>query len=276
MSYNLDAREYAPLQTGRSTNIVLTNISSTRMVVTQTLLKFDWMGTRHWYRNCNVEIEPNHQAILPDVPFKIDLATSSGSHIATPGVTFKLLEEGKWVDYKEQFGKGGIPIFITPLQPKDYTVFVSHSNHEDDENLIKACKQAMKTCGITSYFAEERPRPGYRLWDKIRQEIVNSDAFLVLWTKRASQSGDIREEIGIAIGAKKFDRIIPIVQKDTDVVGSLKSREPEWAIYTPPNHTEALSEALTTIMEWAKEKEAKKARKARTPIKTIKVPVISA
>jgi hypothetical protein len=121
----------------------------------------------------------------------------------------------------------------------------------------------MRTCGLTGYFAEDDAKPGITLWDKIAREIMLSDAFLVLWTKNAAISGDVREEIGIAIGAKKQDKIVPMVERGIEVSGSLKSRGIEWVDYVAPNHTEALSKALGSIMGWAAEKEARQARRER-------------
>lgn len=263
MSYNLSSEKYAPLQLGKLVNVELTNMSDSRMVVTDVLLKFDWMGTYRWSHECNIKCNPGETVELPYVTFRIDLGAPTGSHHFEPGIRYKLLEEGEWISYEDTYVAHGDYIFIEPLPAKDYVVFVSHSNHKDDKKLIYACKRAMKACGITPYFAEETPRPGFRLWDKIAREIVAADAFLVLWTEHASRSGDVREEIGIAVGSGKLDKIVPIVEVGVDVVGSLKLRGIEWVDYNPPNHTKAQSNALGMIMEWAKEKEKKKAHRER-------------
>lgn len=260
MSYNLDAGRYAPLQKGNLTNVRLTNTSDKLMLVTEILLRFDWMGTYRWCELCNIKIKPDETVALPDVPFTIDLGAPPGSANFKPGVAYKLLEGNQWKDYGDTYVPHGDFIEIQPLPSKDYKVFVSHTNSPSDAPLLKACKESMETCGLTGYFAEEHLKPGFKLWDKIAREIILSDAFLVLWTKSAAKSGDVREEIGIAIGSNKLDRIVPVVEKGAEVTGSLKLRGIEWVDYEHPDYSEALSKALETIMEWAKEKEMKKAR----------------
>jgi hypothetical protein len=112
---------------------------------------------------------------------------------------------------------------------------------------------------------ESDNQAGEILWDKILREITLSDVFLVLWTKDGSKSGDIREEIGIALGSNK--KIIPVVQSGIPVFGSLKSRGIEWIAYKPKNEINALSDALTKIMDLAKSKEEKIAVFERIPEK---------
>jgi hypothetical protein len=257
MSYNLDREKYAPLQEGKLTNVILINNSKCKMVVKNVLLKFDWMGTRRWSIQCNEKINPSQTKELHDVPFTIDLGAPTGSQHYNPGINYVLLKENKWVDYNNYYDSAGDYIEIEPLPQKGYKVFVSHSNQSDDKNLLSACKKAMKSCGLTGYFAEDSPQPGYRLWDKIAREIHSSDAMLVLWTKQASESGDVREEIGMAVNSVKLEKIVTIVEKGLEVKGSLRHQENEWVIYETPNHTKALSEALKIFMTWAKEKEIK-------------------
>lgn len=265
MAYRLGAETYAPLQKGDLAFIQLTNKLKKRMIVTRVLLKFDWMGTYRYFRECNVRIEPGETVDLPDITFRVSLGVSPGSHNFKPGISYMLLEGGKWVSHDNTYVSRGDFVEVQRLPSRDFTIFVSHSNSSSDANLVRVCKDAMRTCGLTSYFAEQDARPGIKLWNKIAIEIMRSDAFLVLWTENASESGDVREEIGIAIGAKKQDRIVPVVERGIEVSGSLKSRGVEWVDYQRPNHTKALSEALTTIMGWAVEKEARKGQRERIP-----------
>ncbi len=258
MSYRLDAERYAPLQSGILTNISLTNTSGKSMIVTHVLLKFDWMGTYRYVRECNIKVGPGKTVDLPDIRFTVGLGTSVGSHNFKLGISYMLLEDDNWVTYEDIYVSRGDFIEVYRLPPKDFKVFVSHSNAPSDVNLIRACKDAMKACGLTGYFAEEDARPGIKLWDKIAREIMQSDALLVLWTNDAVISGDVREEIGISLGAKKQDKIVPVVEKGVEVSGSLKSRGIEWVDYGPPNHMQAISKALQTIMEWAIQKEVMK------------------
>jgi len=46
------------------------------------------------------------------------------------------------------------------------------------------------------------------------------------------------------------------VERGVQVQGSLKTRGKEWVDYLRPNHADALSGALKTIIGWAKRKES--------------------
>ena len=101
------------------------------------------------------------------------------------------------------------------------------------------------------------------MWQKIESAIRRADAILILWTEKGSQSGDIREEIGIAIGAKRTKRIIPLVQTGLTTQGSLMGLE-----YVPldiDNPLDALSTAVSMATEWADKKEQGKPKVAPSP-----------
>jgi len=257
---SLDSATYAPLQTGTLKVSSLANVSHQLMIVRQVLLQFDWMGTYRYVKECNVKIKPGESRELPDIMFTVDLGAPIGSHRFKPGISYMLLKGNKWVSHNDTYVARGDFIEVRPLPTKDFKVFISHSNDPSDSKLVSACREAVKTCGLTGYFAEDDAKPGFKLWDKIAREIVLSDAFLVLWTTAATKSGDMREEIGIAVGSKKQQKMVPIVEKGVEVFGSLKSRGIEWVDYHLPDHTQAISQALVTMMNWAAKKEAKKAR----------------
>jgi hypothetical protein len=254
VTYNLDAEVYAPLQRGIVSNIRLKNLTDKKMVITNVKFQFDWMGTYAWHKSCNIKVGPNKATDLPNIGFTVELSALPGSHNCRIGISYMLLEKDEWNKYGEYEPRGEF-IEIRPLPKKDYTVFVSHSNSPDDAQMIRDYKDAMDTCGITKYFAEDDINPGGSLWGKIIKKISLSDAIMVLWTKEAAKSGDVREEIGIAMGYTKQDKIIPIVEQGIEVNGSLKALGIEWINYIPPNHQHALNEALTKIMQWAIDKE---------------------
>ncbi len=257
-SYSLNSKTYAPLETAILQNIVLLNKTTTPFQVTKVLLKFECQEGFQYSVKCNVQIDENKSAQLPIIEFNIPLAMPTGPQRYNVGVETKQFIGDKW-ERDESFGKKGKFIEIKPLQiqPQNYKIFISHSNSEQDKDLVEACREALVTCGLQGYFAEFDNQVGGILWDKIQREITLSDIFLVLWTKAGSKSGDVREEIGIALGREK--RIIPVVQQGTKVYGSLKSRGIEWITYKPKNEINALSNALTIIMELAKKKEESKA-----------------
>ena len=264
LSFRLDSDLYAPLQEGKLTNLRLKNTSGKKMVVTQVLLRFDWMATSRFVKNCNIKVSPNKSVDLPDTTFTIHLAAPQGSHNFTPGISYLLLENDEWKNH-EAFDSHGDFIEVKPLPKLDYSVFVSHSNSTKDKKIVKECREAMKCCGISGYFAEDDSKPGGKLWNKIAAKIRSCDAFLVLWTEEGAKSGDIREEIGILVGTNKIQKLVPIVENGIHPLGSLKSLGIEWIDYDPPNYHKPLSAALKIIMEWAKIKEEGKGKEAYLP-----------
>ncbi len=257
----LDTATYKPLQEGELGKVKLTNKSRKRIVVSKVLLKFEWMGNSYHSTECSVDIPPSVTMDLPRIRFRIHLGAPAGNNNYKIGIAYKILVGERWRQ-QTSYVPSGEYIEIKPLPTKNFKVFVSHSNERRDRKLIQACKAAFEACGITTYFAEDDKRGGSILWDRILERINGCDAFLVLWTKSASKSGDVREEIGIANNSHLRDRMVPIVEKGTVVKGSLKTRGIEWIDYKRPNHIIALSEGLKNIMEWANEKESNNTKKA--------------
>ncbi|NQE45181.1 hypothetical protein C5S31_04055 [ANME-1 cluster archaeon GoMg2] len=99
--------------------------------------------------------------------------------------------------------------------------------------------------------SEGDPKPGYPLWLKINEMIRKSSAILILWTNKGAESGDIREEIGIAIGARKAKKMVPLVEKGVEPKGSLKGLE--YVIFDPDNPIEGYSTAIKRIIKLTKE-----------------------
>lgn len=255
ITYSLDKDEYTPLQKGTAT-IQLTNNTAHRLLVTRVALKFDWMGDRHFYKNCNVELLPKQTKELPTLPFRIELQGPLGAAHYQVGVKYRELTKSGWVDRGLSYGQKGKHVMIKQADEQDFMVFISHSNDADDTRLLKECQQSLRKCGLNPYIAEASPEPGYPLWQKIRQSIINSDALLVLWTKRGAASGDIREEIGIAVGRSKLRRVVPLAEIKVDTKGSLRGLE-----YIPldrGNTNEAISKAILKILDWARKKGEKR------------------
>lgn len=210
-----------------------------------------------------MEIEPGAKKSLPKVSFSIDVEASTGTHLCQPGVVYKLLSNAGW---EEQGGvsyvKRGKHLMVIKAPNRNFEVFVSHSNSAEDNQLLESVIDSFSRCGIRTYVAERSPKPGYPLWQKIEAAMRRADAILVLWTRKGAQSGDIREEIGIAIGARKTKRIIPLVQGDQSTQGSLIGIEHIPLEMEQPY--KALSVAISRAIEWAKKKERGKSRIAST------------
>lgn len=256
---NLNSDTYKPLEKG-SMSSRIKNETEQKMLVTRVGLQFDWMGSFYWYRDCNLEIEAGAEVELPNVGFTIELEANRGTHQYKACVTYKLLTEEGWELQGEDmtFTKTGKHIMVVEVPKRNFEVFISHSNSTDDTSLLEKTIDSFGRCGIDTYVAERTPQPGYPLWQKIEAAIRRADAILILWTKAGSQAGDIREEIGIAIGAKRTKRIIPLVETDLTTYGSLIGLEHVPLDIDKP--LEALSIAISRAIEWADKKQKGKAK----------------
>lgn len=135
-----------------------------------------------------------------------------------------------WSGEQEGFDQGSFD--VGPAPPNGKKIFISHSNKDMD--LVAGAAKALRLFGFAPYVAEEHAKPGENLWDKIAENMADSDAALVLLTKNGTASYDVREEIGCAQMRRRLERkdrafeIIPVVTdtKDADRIGgSLAGRE---------------------------------------------------
>lgn len=258
MTYHLNSDEYTPLQIG-STVAELTNETDNKLLITRVLLIFDWLRDKRYSRDCNIEVKPGETAKLPSVFFRIGVDAPTGTRHYRPGIAHKELIDRDWIYQGEKYVQTGKHVIIKEAATRDYKIFISHSNNKNDEGLLSMCENALNKCGITPYVAERRPRPGYPLWEKIRQAIKQSDAIFVLWTPWGATSGDVREEIGIAVGSGKRRKIIPIVgTEEKDVHGSLEGLE--FVPLDPSDTMPAISQAISIAIEWAEKKEKARPR----------------
>jgi len=132
-------------------------------------------------------------------------------------------EEAKWENHGIAWGKKELKIGIARHPGRDYQVFISHSNHEEDKQMIKTLATLLSNNGISYYIAEESPKYGEILWKKIKSKIISAHRVLILWTKHATKSGEVREELGIIVGVRR--RFIPIIEKKVKPKGSLIGTE---------------------------------------------------
>ena len=255
MSSHLNSDTFHPLEYDGMLSSNIQNNCANTMLVTKVGLNFDWKGNGYFYKDCMIPIPPGAKADLPDITFEIDLEASIETHEYWTGITYKLKTETGW---KTQ-GRGmswcklGDHLMVTKSPKRNFEVFISHSNSSADTLLLEKTIISFTNCGINIYVAERTPQPGHRLWEKIEAAIRRADAILILWTQAGSQSGDIREEIGLAIGANRTKQIIPVVEANLKTQGSLIGLE-----HIPlnmDNPLEALSTAVSRSIAWADEKD---------------------
>lgn len=210
-------------------------------------VQFDWAEEEDlwWLEPCSIELGPGDEKTLPDIDFWISIDAEPKAHTYRLGVALEEFRENKWVGLKRNV-LDVKHILIKEHPKRDFMVFISHSNHPNDETLTNLTYGLLENCGIDAYVAEKKGEPGVWLWSKIKKSIKASDAIIVLWTKYGRTSGDIREEIGIAVGMEKYEQIIPVVEEGEKLAGSLKGKE--WATLDRKKPKKALIEAIKKIL----------------------------
>jgi len=88
-----------------------------------------------------------------------------------------------------------------------FKVFVSYSTK--DMEMVKLIEKDMKSTGASVFVAENSILPGSPLSSTIKENIISSDLFIVLWSKNSKESQWVSQEIGIAHSTDKL--IIPVV-----------------------------------------------------------------
>lgn len=216
-------------------------------------VQFDWEeeGDLWWQESCSIELAPGDEKTLPDIAFRISIDVEPKAHTYILGIRLEEFRENEWVGLG-RYVLDEKHILIKEYPKRDFMVFISHSNHPDDETLTNLTHDLLENCGIDAYVAEKKGEPGVWLWSKIKKSIKASDAIIVLWTKYAKTSGDIREEIGTAVGMEKYEQIIPVVEEGGELAGSLRGKE--WATLDREKPKKALIEAIEKILIEAEKK----------------------
>jgi TIR domain len=183
--------------------------------------RFDWDKSHPYSRDVNVEIPPGSQKIVPPLSFRIDLLAEPGGHLVQFGVRRELLRENKWTDSQDTWFAPGHHFLLVPSAPRGFSVFVCHANDSKDRGSLSKLVSCLERAGFEALVAERETHPGYPLWRKIRSLMARADGVLVLWTKAASASGDIREEVGLAYGRSAGIPVLPLVAQGITLKGSL-------------------------------------------------------
>ncbi len=131
-----------------------------------------------------------------------------------------------------------------------YKVFISHSVR--DIRYVELLEVILKRYNIETYIAERDEQYGGILSQKIKRNIENSDAVLVLWTRNSKHSAYVNQEIGYAEKCSK--RIVPLVEEGVTPAGFLEGRE--YASFNEYNIEEAMENIAAYLKQKMKEKEA--------------------
>jgi hypothetical protein len=224
----LDSTKYELDERGKVTSATLTNTGEISLHIYGYGIEFEWQrqGDIWWEQKCDVTLQHGVKVQLPPVGFRMPIELEPGAYKYRIGVRTRSRDEttrAEWKDHGLIWGAKDYEIRLVRHVDRNYEVFFSHSNHTEDGDLVKALHSLLANNGIGCFIAEQTPKYGEILWKKIRGGIEFADRVLVLWTKHGAKSGDVREELGITIGARK--RFIPIVEKGAKLQGSLIGTE---------------------------------------------------
>lgn len=196
---------------------------------------------------CDVRVEPNQTVTLPNVGFKVDLWTNEWSNFFNVGIEYRELQNSKkWLPSKIVQEPSDY-LVVKNAPSRNAKIFISHSNSSEDDKILATLNTLLVRSGFDSYIAERDPKLGNHLWEKIHQKIEVCDRVVVLCTKDGTESGDVREEIGIAIGLNKKGKIIPIVENGVTPPGSLLGME--FSNLDRNNIKESLIKTVCNIIE---------------------------
>lgn len=172
-------------------------------------------------QKCDVEIKPNEVRDLPSVNFIIGLWAREWSNVFNVGIVYREKTNSKWSKLITYVKESNDYLNAVNAPSQNKKIFISHSNFKRDKKVVSKLNDFLIKIGFTPYIAERDAQPGRHLWEKIHKELVECEKIIVLHTEDGTKSGDIREEIGIAIGLGKKDKIIPVVEAGFLPPGSL-------------------------------------------------------
>lgn len=231
LSHTLDNKNYYPYDNGWVSSATLRNTGEGRLHIYGFGISFEWQRAtkRWWNKKCDIFLKPEEEAKLPLVRFSIPIDLEPKIYEYRVGVQTESfpLENQKlqteWKNHGLVWGGKQLKIGVARHPSRDYQVFISHSNHEEDKDITKTLATLLSNNGISYFIAEESPKYGEILWKKIKRGIISADRAIILWTKHSAKSGDVREELGIIAGARK--RFIPIIEKRVKPKGTIIGTE---------------------------------------------------
>lgn len=222
---NRENKEYTYLE-NVSVKTTAQNLSEKTINVFEVFIKFkNNNGIKKFEQKCDVEIKPNEAGDLPSVNFIIGLWAGKWSNFFKVGIVYREKMNNRWSKPMTYMKDSDDYLKVINAPSRSKKIFISHSNFKRDRNIVSKLNDFLIKIGFTPYIAERDAQPGRHLWEKIHKELVECERIIVLHTEDGIKSGDIREEIGIAIGLGKKDKIIPVVEAGFLPPGSLLGTE---------------------------------------------------
>lgn len=228
----------------------VTNDTRTPIHVSEVRIVFIVNDKKHNFTSqCNEKINPGKTAKLPSIEFIVGPWFKSYTIIFKIEFSYRLINKNKLSDPRHFDDSYTGSIMVTDSPKQDKKIFISHSNDREDKSVVENISNALQKAGFTPYVAEKHPKLGSNLWGKIRDEICDSDLFMVLCTARGSESRDVGEEIGFARGKDK--KIIPIIEKGVHAPGSLLGEE--YVLLDRKKIDDCMYRIIEHVFEWASE-----------------------
>ena len=215
---NRISRRYKYLETCSVTVIVENNCVKPITVFESSVL---YNNKQLFKQVCAVKVLPGKICKLPPIKCTIGLWADYWSNMFEIKIGYReTSNEASEMKYSSR--AQGEYIIVKPASKRHKRIFVSHSNTSRDLSILKKTTSVLTKIGFTPYVAElnfeKKP-----LWRKIRNKIGSSDLFVSLYTKDGINSGDVREENGIAFGMNR--QKIAIVEDGMSAPGSDRGLE---------------------------------------------------
>lgn len=264
VDHTIDSKQFSPYERGRVRSAHIKNRGSVDLHIYGFGIEFEWQKKgKVWYnQKCDIFLEPEGDAELPVVGFNIPIGLGPRTYGYMLGVQTESKtadreesEEG-WIDHGIVWGAKTYEVQIRKHTDRDFKVFVSHTNHDDDKKILKVLSNLLSNNGISYLIAEETPKYGEYLWRKIKSGINSADRVIILWTEHATESGAVREEIGITLGARK--KFIPVIEEGVEKKGSLIGTE--HIQFNRDHYGEVFNKLTEDLINFANEKAKRKKR----------------
>lgn len=263
INHTLDSKKYFLHEDGRVGLATAKNSGEVLLHIYRFGIEFEWQRKAEywWSKKCDIFLKPGEDIELPVVRFTIPIDIEPGTYKYRIGVRTESWDETieqKWIDHGIMWVTKEFEIEIVYHPDRKYQIFISHSNHKEDKQMVKSLDTLLANNGISCFIAEEIPKYGEILWKKIKSGIISADRVIILWTKHGAKSEDVREELGITVGARK--RFIPIIEKKVKPKGSLIGTE--HASLDRDNYKDVFVSLAKELIEFSEEK-AKRTKKVK-------------
>ncbi len=162
-----------------------------------------------------MQLRANNHSPMIRVPFVVGLSLIEATNSYSIRVSYRVSQTSQLLNQSYDSAKS---LIIRPIaRPVRRKFFVSHKIPEDTRPASRL-DHYLRKVGFEGYVAENDKLPGARLWDKLRREIDDCQALIVIWTSNVLLNpSEMRKEIDYASSIEK-----------TIVLFSEEENVPDW------------------------------------------------